>query len=147
MLKNLSHLPIFDVLDTLLQTLKRHDSVVLEAPPGAGKTTVVPLSLLDLDWCGSGKIILLEPRRVAARAAAERMAELLGEKVGQRVGYRMRLDTKVGPETRIEVVTEGVFTRMLQEDPALESVAAVIFDEFHVFLIAPKCFESCQSLC
>lgn len=129
--KDLTQLPIFNVLDALQQALNDADEAVLEAPPGAGKTTVVPLALLQADWCAAGKIILLEPRRVAARAAAERMADLLGETVGETVGYRMRLDTRVGPGTRIEVVTEGVFTRMLQQDPALESVAIVIFDEFH----------------
>lgn len=104
---------------------------MLEAPPGAGKTTVVPLALLDQPWLKNQKLLLLEPRRLAARAAAERMAFQLGEEVGETVGYRIRLDTKVGPNTRIEVVTEGILTRMLQADPSLDGVGLVIFDEFH----------------
>jgi ATP-dependent helicase HrpB len=104
---------------------------VLHAPPGAGKTTRVPLALLDEAWLGGRRIVMLEPRRLAARAAAAYMARLLGEDVGDTVGYRVRLDTRVGPRTRIEAVTEGVLTRMLQEDPALDSVGALIFDEFH----------------
>lgn len=104
---------------------------VLEAPPGAGKTTLVPLALLEAEWLGGQRILVLEPRRLAARAAAERLAELLGEHAGQRVGYRMRGETKVGRATQIEVVTEGVLTRMLQSDPALEGVGCVVFDEFH----------------
>jgi ATP-dependent helicase HrpB len=104
---------------------------VLQAPPGAGKTTLIPLSLLDQPWLAGRKILLLEPRRLATRAAARRMAELLGERLGQTVGYRIRRDSTVGPATRIEVVTEGILTRMLQHDPALEPVGLVIFDEFH----------------
>jgi len=106
-------------------------NAVLVAPPGAGKSTVVPLVLLDEPWASGRKILLLEPRRLAARAVAERMAAALHERVGETVGYRMRLDTKVGPRTRLEVVTEGILTRMLQQDAALEGVAAVLFDEFH----------------
>ena len=104
---------------------------MLQAPPGAGKSTVVPLALLDEPWMGTGKILMLEPRRIAARSVANRMAALLGEPVGETVGYRMRLDTRVGARTRIEVVTEGVLTRMLQSDPGLEGIAAIVFDEFH----------------
>jgi ATP-dependent helicase HrpB len=104
---------------------------VVEAPPGAGKSTVIPLALLEEPWVKDRKLIMLEPRRLAARAVAERMAKTLGESVGDTVGYRMRLDTRVGRTTRIEVVTEGVLTRMLQHDPSLEGVAAIIFDEFH----------------
>lgn len=104
---------------------------MLAAPPGAGKSTVVPLALADAAWARGRRIVMLEPRRLAARAVAERMAQTLREHVGDTVGYRMRLDTRVGPRTRIEVVTEGVFTRLLQDDPALEGVAAVLFDEFH----------------
>jgi ATP-dependent helicase HrpB len=105
--------------------------VVLVAPPGAGKTTGAPLALLGEPWVGGGKIIVLEPRRLAARAAAMRMSATLGEPVGRTVGYRVRLDTRVSAATRIEVVTEGVFTRMILDDPGLEGVAAVLFDEFH----------------
>ena len=104
---------------------------MLQASPGAGKTTRVPLALLDEPWLGSAKIIMLEPRRLAARAAARRLAQSLGEEVGQTVGYRVRLDSRVGPRTRLEVVTEGVLTRKLQDDPTLEEVGAIIFDEFH----------------
>ncbi|WP_317972760.1 helicase-related protein, partial [Paenibacillus sp. CCS19] len=106
-------------------------NAVLVAPPGAGKTTRVPLALLDEAWLSGGKIIMLEPRRLAARSAAAHMASLLGEKTGETVGYRVRLDTKVSAATRIEVVTEGVLTRMLQSDPSLDGVAAILFDEFH----------------
>jgi ATP-dependent helicase HrpB len=108
----------------------RHEAV-LEAPPGAGKTTRVPLALLNEPWLAGQTILMLEPRRLAARAAAERLASELGEKVGETVGYRIRLDSKVGPKTRIEVVTEGILTRRLQDDPALDGVGLLIFDEFH----------------
>ncbi|BFM15644.1 ATP-dependent helicase HrpB [Maricurvus nonylphenolicus] len=124
-------LPIFDVLPALTDALQDHDETVLEAPPGAGKTTCVPLAMLEQDWLGDQKILMLEPRRLAARAAAERMAELLGEPVGQRVGYRVRLDTCVSEHTQIEVVTEGILTRMLQDDPSLDGIGLLIFDEFH----------------
>ncbi len=124
-------LPIHEVLGALKASLAACNCAVLVAAPGAGKTTVVPLALLDAPWRGDGKIIMLEPRRLAARAAAERMAKTLGERPGDTVGYRVRLQTKVSAKTRIEVVTEGVFTRMILDDPALEGVAAVIFDEFH----------------
>lgn len=127
----LPDLPIKDALPELLHTLAAHNVAVLQAPPGAGKTTVVPLALLEAAWREDGRIIVLEPRRLAARAAATRMAQLLGEPVGQTVGYRMRLESKVSAKTRIEVVTEVILTRQLQEDPALEGVAAVLFDEFH----------------
>ncbi len=128
----MSSLPINAVLPALFKALNERDEVVLQAPPGAGKTTRVPLALLDESWLQGQTIILLEPRRLAARAAAERMAGELGEKVGETVGYRIRLDSKVGPRTRIEVVTEGILTRRLQSDPALEGVGLVIFDEFHL---------------
>ncbi|AMA44595.1 ATP-dependent helicase HrpB [Pseudomonas alabamensis] len=125
-------LPIDTVLPALRQALEARHEVVLEAPPGAGKTTRVPLALLDAPWLQGQTIVMLEPRRLAARAAAERMASELGERVGETVGYRIRLDSKVGPNTRIEVVTEGILTRRLQDDPALEGVGLVIFDEFHL---------------
>jgi ATP-dependent helicase HrpB len=124
-------LPIDDALPGLLAALEAGPSAVLVAPPGAGKTTRVPLALLGAPWRGDGRIVMLEPRRLAARGAAERMASTLGETVGGLVGLRARLATKVGRATRIEVVTEGVFTRMILDDPSLEGVAAVIFDEFH----------------
>ncbi|UYZ63003.1 ATP-dependent helicase HrpB [Hymenobacter weizhouensis] len=127
----LPNLPIQEALPQLLATLVTHSTAVLEAPPGAGKTTVVPLALLEAPWRQDGRILVLEPRRLAARAAATRMAQLLGEPVGQTVGYRMRLESKVSAKTRIEVVTEVILTRQLQDDPALEGVAAVLFDEFH----------------
>lgn len=126
-----SDLPVVDILPALQRALESSCVVVLEAAPGAGKSTLVPLALLGAPWLGQKKIIMLEPRRIAARAAAERMSDLLGEKVGDTVGYRMRLENRIGPNTRIEVVTEGVLTRMLQDDAALDGVGAVIFDEFH----------------
>ncbi len=129
-IKNLPTLPVTHVLGKITQAAANDTRAVLSAPPGAGKTTLVPLALLEEAWC-TGKIILLEPRRLAARAAASRMATLLGEQVGDRVGYRMRLDNRISPRTRIEVVTEGVFTRMILDDPELAGVSAVIFDEFH----------------
>jgi ATP-dependent helicase HrpB len=124
-------LPVEEALPALKAALEAGPNAVLVAPAGAGKTTVTPLALRDEPWAAGGKLILLEPRRLAARAAARRMAQTLGESVGQTVGYRMRLDTRVSGATRIEVVTEGVFTRMILADPGLEGVAAVLFDEFH----------------
>lgn len=124
-------LPIDEVLPALRLALAERHETVLEAPPGAGKTTRVPLALLNEPWLAGQKILMLEPRRLAARAAAERLASELGEKVGETVGYRIRLDSKVGPNTRIEVVTEGILTRRLQYDPSLEGVGLLIFDEFH----------------
>ena len=124
-------LPIHAVLDSITSVLDNGTTLVLAAPPGAGKTTVVPLALLDRPWLKGGKILLLEPRRLAARAAAERMAATLGESTGATIGYRTRLQSRIGPNTRVEVITEGVFTRMILDDPALEGVAVVIFDEFH----------------
>lgn len=124
-------LPVNEVLHQLAAALDDEGRAVLAAPPGAGKTTLVPLHLLASGTAGTGKIILLEPRRLAARAAAFRMASLLGESPGETVGYRMRLDTKVSTKTRIEVVTEGVFARMALDDPELAGISMVIFDEFH----------------
>ncbi|XLY87489.1 ATP-dependent helicase HrpB [Ectopseudomonas mendocina] len=127
----MNDLPIDALLPALRDALSTRHEVVLEAPPGAGKTTRVPLALLEAPWLDGQKILMLEPRRLAARAAAERLASELGERVGETVGYRIRLDSKVGPSTRIEVVTEGILARRLQDDPALEGVGLVIFDEFH----------------
>ena len=126
-----SGLPIDEALPALREALLTHRAAVLQAPPGAGKSTVVPLALLAEEWAQGRRLLMLEPRRLAARAIAARMAHTLGEAVGETVGYRMRLDTRISRRTRIEVLTEGVLTRLLQEDPALEGVAAVIFDEFH----------------
>ncbi|MFD2170391.1 ATP-dependent helicase HrpB [Tumebacillus lipolyticus] len=124
-------LPIDTVLPALSESLRTRQNAVLVAAPGAGKTTRVPLALLDEPWLLGKKIVMLEPRRLAARSAAAYMARQLGESVGETVGYRVRMDARVGPKTRIEVITEGVLTRMLQDDPALEEVGIVIFDEFH----------------
>src|ERR1700722_18793466 len=124
-------LPIEEALPALKAALAAKNAAVLVAPPGAGKTTVTPLALLDEPWAAGGKLIVLEPRRIAARAAAERLAWTLGEQVGDTVGYRVRLASRISARTRIEVVTEGVFTRMILDDPGLEGVAAVLFDEFH----------------
>src|SRR3981189_3455968 len=124
-------LPVDEALPRLKAVLAERTAAVLVAPPGAGKTTRVPLALLDAPWLKGRKIVMQEPRRLAARAAARRRAATLGEPVGETVGYRVRLDTKVGPRTRIEVVTDGLFLRLLQDDPTLEGVGCVIFDELH----------------
>ncbi len=124
-------LPIDEALPGLRAALSARASAVLVAPPGAGKTTRVPLALLDQPWLEGRKILVLEPRRLAARGAAERMAKTLGERLGDTVGLRARLGTRVSAKTRIEVVTEGVFTRLILDDPSLEGVGAVLFDEFH----------------
>ncbi|WP_375260171.1 DEAD/DEAH box helicase, partial [Citreimonas sp.] len=123
-------LPIDDALPALLDALRTRGRAVLQAPPGAGKTTRVPLAMLDAGLT-PGRIVMLEPRRIAARTAAARMAETLGEAPGQTVGYRIRGESKVSKATRIEVVTEGILTRMIQSDPDLPGIGAVIFDEFH----------------
>lgn len=124
-------LPIDAVLDDCRAALAAGGIAVLVAPPGAGKTTRVPLALMDEPWAGKGKILVLEPRRIAARAAADRMAATLGETLGQTIGLRARLSSKTGPKVRVEVITEGVFTRMILDDPELSGVSAVLFDEFH----------------
>jgi ATP-dependent helicase HrpB len=147
----LPELPINEALPALSQALKLGRRVLLEAPPGAGKSTIVPLVLLDSDWLAGRKILLLEPRRVAARAVASRMAQLMGEPVGKTVGFRTRLETRVGRDTRIEVLTEGILTRMLQDDSALAEAGCVIFDEFHerslnADLGLALCLESQQNL-
>jgi ATP-dependent helicase HrpB len=127
----LPDLPIKEALPALHEALIARPAVLLEAPPGAGKSTVVPIALLQSPWLKGQKILMLEPRRIAARAVAMRMAALLGEPIGHTVGFRTRLETRVGRETRIEVVTEGILTRMLQQDSALMGIGCVIFDEFH----------------
>ena len=124
-------LPIDEALPELTAALGHGNAAVLVAPPGAGKTTRVPLVLAGEAWAKGKKIIVLEPRRLAARAAAARMAATLGEQVGETVGYRVRFGSKVSQKTRIEVVTEGVFTRMVLDNAALDGVAALLFDEFH----------------
>lgn len=123
--------PIASLLPDIRRSLAEHPRLVLEAPPGAGKTTQVPLALLDTDWLDGRRIVMLEPRRVAARAAAQFMAKQLGEAVGETVGYRIRFENRTSAKTRVEVVTEGILTRMLQDDPMLEAVGAVLFDECH----------------
>ncbi|MCU7906248.1 MAG: ATP-dependent helicase HrpB [Candidatus Thiodiazotropha sp. (ex Epidulcina cf. delphinae)] len=127
----MDELPVKQVMPALAEALTTSGSAVLSAPPGSGKTTLAPLALLTSAWLGNGNILLLEPRRLAARAAAARMAELLGESLGEKVGYTIRLERKVSRLTRIEVVTEGILTRRLQKDPQLQGVGLVIFDEFH----------------
>ena len=123
--------PIGEVIGDLCASLEGHTRLVLEAPPGAGKTTQVPIALLDASWLGEQRILMLEPRRIAARAAAQFMARQLGEDVGQRVGYSIRFESRTSAATRIEVVTEGILTRMIQHDPELSGIGAVLFDEFH----------------
>ena len=126
----MTRLPIDDALPGLISALRDHARAVLQAPPGAGKTTRVPLAMLDAGLT-SGKIVMLEPRRLAARAAAQRLAEQLGEEPGQTVGYRIRGESKASKATRIEVVTEGILTRMIQSDSEMTGIGAVLFDEFH----------------
>ena len=123
--------PITPLLPDIRASLAAHPRLVLEAPPGAGKTTQVPLALLDEAWLGGGKLLMLEPRRIAARAAAQFMARQLGQEPGQTVGYRIRFESKVSAATRIEVVTEGILTRLIQDDPELTGIGAILFDEFH----------------
>ena len=130
LLKRSAELPVWSIADAVSRTLREHQAVVVTAPPGAGKSTLLPLTLF-FDAPVAGKILMLEPRRLAARQIAERMAELLGEPVGKTVGYRIRFETRVSKDTRIEVLTEGILTLMLESDPTLEGVGVVIFDEFH----------------
>src|SRR3954468_7699575 len=123
--------PIQQIIPDIKRVLEKQALLILQAPPGAGKSTILPLHLLEESWLAGKKIIMLEPRRLAARAVATRMASLLEEPVGKTVGYRVRFENKVSAQTRIEVVTEGILTRMLQHDNALEGIGLVIFDEFH----------------
>lgn len=131
MTPHLPELPVSEILPRLRDALASGNRAVLVAPPGAGKTTLVPLHLMQNEWAQGGRILLLEPRRIAARAAARRMAALLGEEPGQTIGYAMRMERKVSKDTRVLVVTEGVLARMIIDDPALEGISGVIFDEFH----------------
>ncbi|AKP53001.1 ATP-dependent helicase HrpB [Cyclobacterium amurskyense] len=130
-MKPLPQLPILEVIPQLKKQLRLNPILLLHAPPGAGKSTIAPLELMDEPWLEGKKIIMLEPRKLAAISIAQRMAQLLGEPVGERIGYRVRFDTCVGKQTRIEVITEGILTRMMQQDNALEEVGLIIFDEFH----------------
>src|SRR5688500_20376892 len=130
-MRHIEPLPIDQVLPALRHALQSCTGAVLVAPPGAGKTTLVPLALLDEPWLAGRRIVMLEPRRLATRAAARRMAELLGETVGDSVGYQTRDERHIGPATRVEVVTEGILPRRLQHDPELPGVGLVIFDEVH----------------
>ena len=127
----MKNLPIYDVLDEIKTTLNSNSKLIVEAPPGAGKSTVLPISLLDELWLEDKMIIMLEPRRVAARMVATQMAKLLGEEVGQRVGYQVKMESCYSKQTKLLVVTEAILVRKLQSDQALEDVAMVIFDEFH----------------
>ena len=150
--KDLTELPVAAVLPEVERALADHGGAVLSAPPGSGKTTGTPLFLLDCDWLRGRSILILEPRRLAARAAARRMAALLREPVGERVGYQVRFDRKIGSQTRIEVLTEGILTRRLQTDPALSGVGLVIFDEFHerslhADLALALCLDARQAWC
>ena len=131
MIDTLPNLPIDVVLPEIKRSLARHNSVILAAEPGSGKTTIVPLALLGESWLKKQKIILLEPRRLATRMAARRMSDLAGDVPGGLVGYRIRFDSKISKNTQIEVVTEGIFLRMIQNDPELSGVGLIIFDEFH----------------
>lgn len=124
-------LPIDDVLPQVVAALRESPCAVLRAPPGAGKTTRVPPALLDAGLAGNGKVLVLQPRRVAARATAARMSSERGTRLGEEVGYQVRFDSRIGPRTKIEVITEGILLRMLHEQPFLEGIASVIFDEFH----------------
>ena len=125
------NLPVTDIIPAVQRQLNANNTLILTAPPGAGKSTLLPLALLNESWLNNKKIILLEPRRLAASSIAHRMADMLNEQPGQTVGYRIRFENKISRNTKIEVVTEGILTRMLQSDNALEDYGLIIFDEFH----------------
>ena len=142
----MKNLPIYDVLDEIKTTLTKNSKLIVEAPPGAGKSTVLPISLLNELWLEDKMIIMLEPRRVAARMVATQMAKLLGEEVGQRVGYQVKMESCYSKQTKLLIVTEAILVRKLQSDQALEDVAMVIFDEFnersiHTDLTLALCFQ------
>ena len=124
-------LPVKDVIPNIQEELTNASTLILKAPPGAGKSTLVPLALMEEVWLSGKKILMLEPRRLAAKTIANRMADLLGEKVGESVGYRIRFESRISDKTKIEVLTEGILTRMIHDDNGLEGVGLVIFDEFH----------------
>ncbi|HTF80883.1 MAG TPA: DEAD/DEAH box helicase, partial [Cytophagales bacterium] len=123
--------PVTEIILQIRKHLSEHNTLIVNAPPGAGKSTLVPLALYQEAWLKGQKIVMLEPRRLAAKTIAQRMASLLGEAVGQTVGYRIRFETRISEETRIEVVTEGILTRMIHSDNGLSGIGIVIFDEFH----------------
>jgi len=124
-------LPVKDVIPQIKKELTESSTLIVKAPPGAGKSTLLPLALMNEPWLKGKKILMLEPRRLAAKTIASRMADLLGEKVGESIGYRIRFESRISAQTKIEVLTEGILTRMIHDDNALEDVALVIFDEFH----------------
>jgi ATP-dependent helicase HrpB len=124
-------LPVAEIIPAVKKSLSATPTLIIQAPPGAGKSTLLPLALLDEPWLAGKKILLLEPRRLATKSIAQRMANILGEELGQTVGYRIRFDTCISASTRLEVITEGILTRMLHQDNVLEDVGMVIFDEFH----------------
>ena len=126
-----AELPIYEVLSEIKQSLQSNNTLILQAPPGAGKSTIIPIELLNEEWLAGRKILMLEPRRLATRAVAGRMADLLHEDIGETVGYRIRFDNKTSSKTKVEVLTEGILSRILQQDNSLEGVGLVIFDEFH----------------
>jgi ATP-dependent helicase HrpB len=125
------NLPVSDIVSEVRKHLNQHATLIVNAPPGAGKSTLLPLTLLHEEWLKNKKIIMLEPRRLAAKTIAIRMADMLNEEVGKTIGYRIRFEQKTSATTKLEVVTEGILTRLLQQDNALEGVGLVIFDEFH----------------
>ena len=129
--KNNYGYPIDEIIPDIKQLLSHNSSLIITAPPGAGKSTVLPIALMDEEWLDGQKIIMLEPRRLAAKSIAARMSEMINDKVGNQIGYRIRFENAVSENTRIEIVTEGILTRMLQNDHALEGVCMIIFDEFH----------------